>query len=116
MYRGFFAETVVVERDDRLMVWRGHAADLPAGGLAEATLDVFRLNGSGWERRVSRHLQRHHPEAQIRRLLHDAGLHCVAVYGQFPGPRFELPLDELRHSKAIYLARPFSPPENGRRC
>lgn len=116
MFHSFFAETIVVEHDDRLMVWRGHAADLVPGGLAEASLDVFRPNGSGWNRCVGRHFQRHHPEARIRHLLRRAGLHCVAVYGQFPGPRFECPLDELRHSKAIYVARLSSPSQNGRRC
>jgi SAM-dependent methyltransferase len=114
-YRGFFGETVAVERDGRLMVWQGSAGDLGEGGLAEATLDVVRPNGAAWDRRTSRHLQRHHPERRVRRLLRAAGLECVAVYGQFPDVRFEQPLDELRHSKAIYIARRTSPSENGRR-
>jgi len=109
LYGTFFAATEVVERDGAVMVWRGACpAAAPAGVLAEATLDVFAPDGEGrWMRQPSRHLQRHHSERTVRGALTAAGLDCVAVYGQTPGgATFESGLDEARHSKAIYLARP----------
>jgi SAM-dependent methyltransferase len=113
MYGTFFAATEVVERDGALMVWRGLCPEpAPAGVLAEAVLDVFAPDGGGgFMRRPSRHLQRHHSEAVIRRALAAAGLECVAVYGQTPEASFELGLDEARHPKAIFLAR--RPAERG---
>jgi SAM-dependent methyltransferase len=113
MYGTFFAATEVVERDGAVMVWRGECPEpAPAGVLAAAQLDVFAPDADGrWQRRPSRHLQRHHSEAGIRGALAAAGLECVAVYGQTPEASFELGLDEARHPKAIFLAR--RPAERG---
>ena len=86
------------------MVWRGLAdAEFGPGGLAEAVLDVFHENGQGWSRITSRHEQRHHPQPLVDRCIERAGLHRVAVYGQDPAVNFDHEVDELRHSKAIYL-------------
>src|SRR4051794_32812442 len=102
MYAGFFAASEVVERDGALIVWRGRCpAEPDAGVLVEATVDVVTAGG---ERIVSRHLQRHHPEPQIRDALRAAGLRCLAVHGQTETARFEPGLDESRHLKGIYLA------------
>lgn len=107
MYGTFFAATEVVERDGAVMVWRGECPEAaPAGVLAAAQLDVFAPDADGrWQRRPSRHLQRHHSEAVIRGALAAAGLECVAVYGQTPEASFEPGLDEARHPKAIFIAR-----------
>jgi len=103
-YRGFFAQSAVLEQERLLMVWRGLAgAEFDAGGLAEAVLDVFHENGHGWSRTTSRHAQRHHPQPCVERCIEGAGLQRVAVYGQDPAVNFDSELDELRHSKAIYL-------------
>jgi SAM-dependent methyltransferase len=104
-YRGFFRETTVLEEQRLMMVWRGLADEgFGAGGLAHAALDIFCDSGHGWSRTTSRHDQRHHPRETVERCIERAGLRCVAVYGQDPAANFDAEVDELRHSKAIYLA------------
>ena len=87
-----------------MMVWRG-LADEPfgPGDLAQAALDIFWESRDGWSRATSRHDQRHHPRETVDRCIEGAGLRCLAVYGQDPAVNFETEVDELRHSKAIYL-------------
>jgi SAM-dependent methyltransferase len=103
-YRGFFRETAVVEEERLVMVWRGLAGEgFGPGGLAPAVLDIFWESGEGWSRTTSRHEQRHHPRGVVERCIAHAGLSRVAVYGQDPAVNFDSELDELRHSKAIYL-------------
>jgi SAM-dependent methyltransferase len=103
-YRGFFRETAVVEEPGLVMVWRGLAEEgFGPGGLARADLDVFEAAGGRWARTTSRHEQRHHPRATVGRCAERAGLRCLAAYGQDPAVRFDDHLDELRHSKAIYV-------------
>jgi SAM-dependent methyltransferase len=103
-YRGFFSATVVLEQEGLMMVWRGLADDqFGAGDLARAALDVFSENRGCWSRTTSNHHQRHHPRETIDRCLESAGLRRVAAYGQDAAVNFEIQVDELRHSKAIYL-------------
>jgi SAM-dependent methyltransferase len=103
-YRGFFRETVVVEEERLMMVWRGLADEqFGPGDLASAALDIFSERGDCWSRIPSRHDQRHHPRATVDRCIESAGLRCLAVYGQDPEVNFEPEVDELRHSKAIYV-------------
>ena len=103
-YRSFFAETFAVEEPGLVMLWRGHAnAGFQPGELARASLDVFSESPEGWARFTSGHEQRHHPTGTVLRCIDEAGLRCLAVYGQDPAVSFEAAVDELRHSKAIYL-------------
>ena len=103
-YRGFFCETAAIAEERLMMVWRGLADEgFAPGGLAQATLDIFCESGDGWSRTTSRHDQRHHPRETVDRCIEDAGLRHVAVYGQDPAVNFDAEVDELRHSKAIYL-------------
>ncbi len=103
-YRGFFSQTAVLEERRLMMVWRGLAGEeFGPGGLAQAALDIFCELGDGWSRTTSRHDQRHHPRETVDRCIERAGLRCVAVYGQDPAVNFDAEVDELRHSKAIYL-------------
>lgn len=104
-YRGFFTETAVLEEPGLVMVWRGLAeGGFGPGDLAQASLDIFSQSGGCWSRATSRHDQRHHPRETIDRCIESAGLRCVAVYGQDPAVNFETQVEELRHTKAIYLA------------
>jgi SAM-dependent methyltransferase len=104
-YRGFFAETVVVEEPGLMMVWRGLADEsFGEGDLAHAALDAFSERSGCWSRVTSHHAQRHYPEPVVRDRLEAAGLRCLTVYGQDPAVNFEAEVDELRHSKAIYVA------------
>ena len=103
-YRGFFAETAALEEERLLMVWRGLADEaFGPGDLARAVLDIFWESGDGWSRTTSRHEQRHHPRNTVEGCIEHAALRCLAVYGQDPAVNFEAGVDELRHSKAIYL-------------
>lgn len=104
-YRGFFRETAAIEEQRLLMVWRGLVDDgFGPGDLARAVLDIFSEKQGAWSRTTSRHEQRHHPRKTIERCVESAGMRCVAVYGQDPAVNFDSELDELRHTKAIYLA------------
>jgi SAM-dependent methyltransferase len=103
-YRGFFAETAVLEEEGLVMVWCGLAdGAFGPGDLAHAVLDVFCERDGGWSRTTSRHHQRHHPRETVDGCIEQAGLRCLAVYGQDPAVNFDAEVDELRHSKAIYL-------------
>jgi SAM-dependent methyltransferase len=106
MYRSAFASDRTTDRDGVFLAWRGETtAELEAGGPAQATVEVFAPAGDGrWERRSSVHRQRHWPPGQIRELARRAGLRILAVHGQHPGAVIEPELDELVHSKAVYLA------------
>ena len=105
-YRTFFASQAVCDTGSSSLTWRGLAgAGFADGCLAEALLDVFVERDGRWERRTTRHRQRHHGFEQISECLAAAGLQLAAAYGQFPDVRFERRPDETRHSKAIYVAR-----------
>ena len=103
-YRSFFAETVVIEEPGVVMLWRGHADDgFEPSGWARASLDVFSESDGCWARTTSDHEQRHHSLDTVRCSIAEAGLRCLAVYGQDPAVNFDAVLEELAHSKAIYL-------------
>ncbi len=106
MYRSAFASDRTTDRDGVLLAWRGETARaLEPGGPAQATVEVFAPAAGGlWERRSSVHRQRHWPLAHVHELARRAGLRILAVHGQHPGAVLEPELDELAHSKAVYLA------------
>jgi SAM-dependent methyltransferase len=106
MYRSAFASDMTADRDGVFLAWRGETpTGLEAGGGAQATVEVFAPARDGlWERRSSVHRQRHWPPAHVRELARRAGLRILAVHGQHPGAVLEPELDELVHSKAVYLA------------
>lgn len=97
-YRTFFAQTEVVEREGRRLVWRGLAAsDVPPGSTCESRLEV----DSG---ESLTHRQRHFPEADVLAALAAAGLECLDVYGLGMDGIPRQPLDETTHTKAVYIA------------
>jgi len=106
MYRSEFATDRMTDRDGHFLAWRGEtAAELAAGGPAQATVEVFTPAGDGlWQRRSSVHRQRHWPHDDVRTIAGRAGLRVLAVHGQHPGAVLDPALDELVHSKAVYLA------------
>jgi SAM-dependent methyltransferase len=104
-YRTFFAEQQVVERGGRRLVWRGQGSrDAEPGTLAEAHLEVGPLNREG-EGETHVHRQRHFPEAEVLAALERAGLECLDVYGHGYDAVPKQPVEELVHSKAVYMAR-----------
>lgn len=107
-YRTFFAETEVVERGGRRLVWRGQAeADVAPGSICESTLEVADVDGNAKADGASTltHRQRHFPEADVLEALDRAGLECLDVYGHGLDGVPRQPLDESIHTKAIYIAR-----------
>jgi SAM-dependent methyltransferase len=65
-YRTFFAEVQQVERDGRLLVWRGQGSpDAAPGSTSEARFEV-ESGDDGVDVETHVHRQRHFPEAEVR--------------------------------------------------
>jgi SAM-dependent methyltransferase len=104
-YRSFFAEEQRLERGGRTLVWRGQgSAGTAAGSISEARFEVEAGDDAAdFETHV--HRQRHFPEADVLELLEAAGLECLDVYGHGFDAVPKQPVEELVHSKAVYMAR-----------
>lgn len=100
-YRDGFSSRATFERPLADAIWRGETTGpIAPGAICSASIEL-----GGGDGDVSRHVQRHHPEPVIRRLLAAAGLECRAVVGQSPGGRLHAEADEERHTKLVYVAR-----------
>jgi SAM-dependent methyltransferase len=107
-YRTFCAETTVVERGGRKLIWHGMtASDVPPGSICESRVEVLPGDGGAATEQAPTHThrQRHFPEAEVLAVLDRAGLECLEVYGQGLEGIPTQPLDESVHTKAIYVAR-----------
>jgi len=95
VYRTFFAEEVVVERDGRRLVWTGcSTADVGPGQISEARFEVWPLEGEGGPLiEPEMHRQRHFPEAEILAALASAGLEALEVFGHGEDAVFKQPFD-----------------------
>jgi SAM-dependent methyltransferase len=101
-----FSQQFVTEDERHVVVWRGEGpADLAPGGTTSARIDVFGRAGDMYERSHARIVERHYPAGDVVAYLATAGLELVRVLGQSTGVRLEGELDELRHSKALFVAR-----------
>jgi SAM-dependent methyltransferase len=115
-FRRLYSSLMVVPADDRLVVFEGRNTEaIDEGALGEAWIDrLERAEPPWWTRVRTVHRQRHHPRAALERALAAAGLACVAVWGTDGAGGLEQPLDELRHSKAVYIAQHAAPAREGR--
>ena len=105
-YRSFFAEVQQVEQHGRQLTWRGcGSAETPAGSISEARFEVEPAPGKSTGVETHVHLQRHFPEAEMLELLEAASLECLDVFGHGHDAIPKQPLEELVHSKAVYIAR-----------
>lgn len=106
-YRTFFAEEVVVERDGRRLVWKGQSTpDVGPGSISEASFEVLPPEGEdGPEIAPEMHRQRHFPEAEVLAALTATGLECLEIFGHGHDAVLRQPLDDVAHSKAVYIAR-----------
>jgi ubiquinone/menaquinone biosynthesis C-methylase UbiE len=106
-FRALYSSLIVVPGHERVVVFEGQAKEaLGEGASAVAQIDCLELASPPWWRRTrSLHRQRHHPGADIHGALAAAGLTAVAVWGTDGAGGSELPLDEERHNKAVYIAR-----------
>jgi SAM-dependent methyltransferase len=102
-YRGFFATETTVRTPSHDLRWRGLATPAFApGAIAEARLEIAARRGGSVQ---TVHRQRHHTPAVVEQALAAAGLELVARRGQDLSGAIELELDELRHTKTVYIAR-----------
>jgi SAM-dependent methyltransferase len=101
-YKTFFCEMHTVESEGRAMTWEGlmEPWSVHAGGICQARYTVGGPSGTS-----TIHRQRHFPRAEVLAAMEAAGLTCIAVHGELEGDLSQ-PLDEHRHTKAVYLARP----------
>ncbi len=106
-YRTFFAETEVQDHGGRRLIWRGQAApDTAPGAQVEATFEVVPVNGQVTTARWRAiHRQRHFPPEEVLWASERAGLECLAVFGHGLDGHLQQPLDEGRHTKAIFISR-----------
>jgi SAM-dependent methyltransferase len=107
-YRTFFAETTVVERGGRRLVWRGlMPPDVASGSICESCFVVAsdEEGANPDETTALTHRQRHFPEGEVLATLERAGLECLGTYGIYTDGIRKQPLDESIHTKAIYVAR-----------
>lgn len=106
-YRGFFAEEVVVERDGLRMIWKGRSSpDAAPSSIAEASFEVESLDpAAGPSIPPELHRERHFPEHEVLEAMDRAGLECLDVYGHHHDAIPKQPLDELKHTKGVYIAR-----------
>ena len=107
-YRTFFAETETVERGGRRLVWRGQAAaDVAPGTICESRFEVEDTGGGTASAGVEAHVhrQRHFPEEEVRAIIEAAGLECLDAFGHGHDAVLEQPVDELTHTKVVYIAK-----------
>jgi SAM-dependent methyltransferase len=107
-HRTFFAEEVVVEREGRRLIWRGRASpDQEPGEIAEASFEAEPLPGSDAEPiPLEMHRERHFPESEVRAAMTAAGLEFLDVWGHADDAVPHQPLDEIGHTKAVYISKP----------
>lgn len=106
-YRTFFAEEVEMEMNGRRLLWHGRStADAAPGSIVEAVFEVEPLEGGGAAPiPPETHRQRHFPEAEVLAALERCGYECLDVYGMSTDGILRQPLEEERHSKAVYISR-----------
>lgn len=111
IYRSLFATDNCSELDGCFFALRGEAEPtLPSGSAAPLTIEAFRREPDGsWLRLTSRHDQRHHADDSIRRALAAAGLRCEAAHGLTPDGVLHADIDELEHTKRVYVAAAVTP-------
>lgn len=106
-FRTAFASDEVIANGGVTFSLHGEGAvDAPAGSLATSVIEVLPPgDGARHDHSLSRHVQRHHPPAVVRRALGETGFELADVLGQLPGARLERPPDDERHTKLLYFAR-----------
>ncbi len=105
-YRTFFAEEQCVKRSGRRLLWRGQGLDDTApGSISEARFEIEAEDGAA-DVETHVHRQRHFPESEVRELLEAAGLECLDAYGHGFDAVPKQPIEELVHSKVVYISRP----------
>ena len=115
-FRRLYSSVMVVPGDDRTVIFEGRTGGaIDYGAIGEAWIDRLERRDAPWWNRVRTvHRQRHHPRATLESALGMAGLHCLAVWGTDGSGGVAQPLDELVHSKAVYIAQHAAQAREGR--
>jgi SAM-dependent methyltransferase len=104
MYSEGFARDWICDDPGAFVAWAGgDATSVVPGAQVEATVHLFLPDGDRWRRRTSHHHQHHWPRGAIERTAQDAGLSIETVRGQRRGAILEPGVDELTHTKALYV-------------
>jgi SAM-dependent methyltransferase len=105
-YRTFFAENEQIERGGRKLLWCGQGSpDAEPGSISEARFEVEAPGGAAADVETHVHRQRHFPEAEVLRAIEGAGLECLDAFGHGFDTILHQPVEELVHTKAVYIAR-----------
>jgi SAM-dependent methyltransferase len=106
-FRHGYSQTAALDSGGAFFCMRGEAdPDMPPGGQAHVTIEVFSPEPDDlWRRTRTHHLHCHHTRADVARAAADAGLDVVAVRGQSPGVRISHEADEDLHTKTVYVLR-----------
>jgi len=111
-YESFFAQTEVKPARGVVTTWTGQVTGQAVPGeLAAATMEFATSDGQAVN---STHRQRHVSEPDAIGAMAAAGLECLAVYGHDYSGVLEQPLDQHRHTKGIFIAKPCHQPEERR--
>lgn len=116
-FRRLGSSILVTPAADRVVVLEGQgSADLEPGGLTRSQVDVYeRGEDAWWTRTRGLHRHRHHPDAVLRAAIARGGLRLAAAHGLRLDASLDGAPDDLRHSKAVYIAREGAPePGEGR--
>jgi SAM-dependent methyltransferase len=101
-YRTVFCEGLSWSSGEDTYASIGEPRRVCAGGLFATTLRARRGDRLLAE---CRHVQRHHPAAELERELSAAGLEPLEIYGSGEDGRPVRPPDEQRHTKLVVVAR-----------
>lgn len=106
-YRTFFAEDVEVDGAAGRMIWKGMGSPTASpGSVAEARF-VLEAAPKPDDAPVPAaiHRQRHFPEPTVLAALERAGAECVDLFGINYDAALKQPMNEDRHTKAVYVAK-----------
>jgi predicted TPR repeat methyltransferase len=110
-FRRVYSSVMVLPADDRVLMLEGSGSpELEAGGTSRCRIARYERGADGWwSRTATHHVHHHHPEHVLRHALVRAGFEVVAVVGTGLEGTVAGCLDELRHNKAVYVARRSAP-------
>ncbi len=74
------------------------------GGASFEVEAITEGRGDSEEIETQPHRQRHFPEEEVLAILERAGLRCLEVFGHGFDSVLCQPLDDLLHTKAVYIA------------
>ena len=101
-YRSVFAGHFTVDAGPNRFLWEGEGSEfMPAGEIA--SVSIWRIGPDG-NVPVGRHVQRHHPIAELQDACELAGLDCLGFRGQVPGGALTADPDEESNTKIVCMA------------